>query len=558
MSSKTLTGLLIAFFTVLYLFPLMGHPLFIPDETRYAEIPREMVASGDWIVPRLNGFRYFEKPVMGYWLSAVSLSIFGENDFAVRLPSALSTGLTACLIFFLCSSCCSRKSRLPLLTTFVFITTLGVKAIASIAVLDTPLALFLTAALVMFFLATESKAGSSRERIFLLTAGLLAGCAFLTKGFLAFVVPVLAVAPYLLLQRRWTDLFRMLILPVIAALLVSMPWAVLINQQEPDFWNYFFWYEHVHRFLSNNAQHAKPYYYFLLVLPVMFMPWTMLLPAALKGFLKNRGKESAVKERLLIFCICWFLFPFLFFSSSSGKLMTYILPLFPPLVILFTFSIFPLLGDVKEKRSFIQWAIVSLLVLMLLVLISISGLHLFGPKRLWIFNRSWKWLLLASCNSAMIILLINAFHKKQKLHKFVLLGLSFGILLFTIQFTIPWLTLNRKAPGPLLSRHASQISPETYILSGENVIRAVCWYLKRDDVYLLGSSGELKYGAGKAASNSRRLLSADVANDFIREHKEQVVLVVDLRTYNNYWQPILPKPISIDSSGSRGFLFIRY
>ena len=88
---------LILVYLVVYILPLDLRPLMIPDETRYAEIPREMLKSGDWIVPRLNGLRYFEKPPMGYWLNAMSISLFGENGFAVRLSSALAAGLTALL-----------------------------------------------------------------------------------------------------------------------------------------------------------------------------------------------------------------------------------------------------------------------------------------------------------------------------------------------------------------------------------------------------------------------------------------------------------------------------
>ncbi len=92
---------IIGIFLFLYILPLGVRPIIIPDESRYAEIPREMIASGDWIVPRLNGLRYFEKPVMGYWLNALSIKLFGENAFAVRFPSASATGLSAFLIFLL-------------------------------------------------------------------------------------------------------------------------------------------------------------------------------------------------------------------------------------------------------------------------------------------------------------------------------------------------------------------------------------------------------------------------------------------------------------------------
>ena len=86
-----------AYFLV-YIGPLPFRPLYLPDETRYAEIPREMLSTGDWIVPRLNGLRYFEKPVFSYWLTALSFGLFGQNRFAARLPCALATGLSAALL----------------------------------------------------------------------------------------------------------------------------------------------------------------------------------------------------------------------------------------------------------------------------------------------------------------------------------------------------------------------------------------------------------------------------------------------------------------------------
>lgn len=100
-TQKQAVVLLLLFFLVLYILPLGVRDLIVPDETRYAEIPREMIADGDWVAPHLNGLRYFEKPVLGYWVHAGSILLFGENNFAVRLPSALAVGLSALLIYML-------------------------------------------------------------------------------------------------------------------------------------------------------------------------------------------------------------------------------------------------------------------------------------------------------------------------------------------------------------------------------------------------------------------------------------------------------------------------
>ena len=386
-STKQITvSLIFAVFVILCILPMTVRPLLIPDETRYAEVPREMISTGDWIVPKINGLRYFEKPVMGYWLSAASIKTFGENKFAVRFPMALSTGLVALLIFFLCSNCYGARSHLPKMVAFIYLTTLGVVALGTVAVLDTPLTLFLTATLASFFLATEEKPSSGRERIFLLGAGIFAGCAFLTKGFLAFAVPVLTIGPYLILQGRWKDTLRMLFLPVTGALLVSLPWAILIHMREPDFWNYFFWNEHVRRFLSDTAQHKEAFWFFLAVLPVMFMPWVLFLPAAVIG-LWNKKWANNSEKRMVIFCLCWFIFPFLFFSASSGKLITYILPCFPPLTILFAIGLHHVsFGDNKKIIQLGMGAAVLFLSVTLLLLVIV---YLFGPEQLQPFQTSW-------------------------------------------------------------------------------------------------------------------------------------------------------------------------
>jgi len=555
MTSKFSAFPLLALFAFLYLLPLQTRPLFIQDETRYAEVPREMVATGDWIVPRINGLRYFEKPVMGYWLTAVSLAVFGENNFAVRLPSALATGLTGAFIFFLCFHYYGRDSSLPGLATLVFLTSLGIATTGTFAILDPTLSLYLTATLAVFFAATEEQPNSSKERILLFVAGLLAGCAFLTKGFLAFAVPVLTVGPYLVLQGRWRDTLRMLWLPVAGAILVSLPWAILIHVREPDFWHYFFWNEHVRRFLSDTAQHSQPFWFFTAVLPAMFMPWIFLVPASVVGAWRMQLRQGPQK-RLIIFCVCWFLFPFLFFSASSGKLITYILPCFPPLAILFAYGLNWWPEKEKSERKYVQWGIGSLLLITSLTLLALVGLQLFGPDYLHLFQRSCKWLLLASGLAAMLLLLLVAFRVGSVGRKIVFFALSFTLLLCTVHFTIPALTLNMKAPGPLIMRQDRNIDADTVLLTGEEVARAVCWYLQRDDVYLVERAGELQYGLNYDDAKYRKLTPAQ-AGALIRKHRGKAMLVAEHDEYSR-WQPFLPAPVSVDSSGSKGYLLIRY
>jgi 4-amino-4-deoxy-L-arabinose transferase len=195
------------------------------------------------------------------------------------------------------------------------------------------LALMLTSAMASFFVAYSAEE-RKRKLLFLVLFGVFCAFAFLIKGFLAFVIPVVVIAPFLLLQKRWRDIFVLPWLPLIVVLVVVVPWAISIHLHEGDFWRYFFWEEHIARFAAEDAQHRAPFWYYIPVLIGGALPWVFLFPAAISGLIKRRDDNLLVK-----YSLCWLIFPFLFFSISKGKLGTYILPVFVPLIILFSIGI---------------------------------------------------------------------------------------------------------------------------------------------------------------------------------------------------------------------------
>ena len=158
-------GLVLCGWLVIYILPLGQRPLIMPDETRYAEIPREMLSTGDWVVPRLAGLRYFEKPPLGYWVNATSISLLGEHEFAVRLPSAVAAGLTALLVFGFARTV-SRCAKTGIFAAAVYLTFVEVYLVGTFNVLDNLLTLFLTAAIIAFHRAVVS-----RDARFALLAG---------------------------------------------------------------------------------------------------------------------------------------------------------------------------------------------------------------------------------------------------------------------------------------------------------------------------------------------------------------------------------------------------
>jgi 4-amino-4-deoxy-L-arabinose transferase len=185
---------------LIYILPLGARPMCEPDETRYAGIPREMISSGNWIVPRLNGLRYFEKPPLGYWLNSVSIMGFGENSFAARLPSALAACISALMVFLLVQRFMGGY-RAGLSACMVFLTCTEVFGVGTFNVPDSIFSMFVTIALVLFFVAyMEERRG--KRTAYMALFGVFCGLGFLTKGFIAFVVPIVTIVPFLIWERR--------------------------------------------------------------------------------------------------------------------------------------------------------------------------------------------------------------------------------------------------------------------------------------------------------------------------------------------------------------------
>jgi 4-amino-4-deoxy-L-arabinose transferase len=556
---------ILVFFTLVYLLPLGVRPLLGPDETRYAAIPREMVSSGDWVLPQLNGLKYYEKPIMGYWVHAIFQDAFGESNFIVRLPSVVAAALTTLLIYILTAAVTGRRNSRAYLAPLIYISSFGIYAISTITVMDNILNFFLTAGLVLFFFATEQQNRSALEKALLFLAGLFIGCAFLTKGFLAFVVPVITIIPYLILQKRANDILRMLILWAFGAIAISLPWSVLAYLRDPEFWNFFFWHEHVKRFFSDNAQHMEPFYYYFITIIPLFIPWIFLLPAACIGLI-NHSAPSRKYSRLLIYSVCWLVLPFIFFSLSRGKLVTYILPCFPPLVILTTMGI---CDGFKKNSKYIHYGIIIFLSLSAISLLGILATQLMSfevialPQLLWKYDAQsfyysasfWKPALVSFSIFAMLFFSLLALRSKKLERRVWLIAISPLLLMISAQVAVPDLTLTVKAPGGLLEQEAKNIPDEAIIIADTASISAVCWYLKRNDIYLFLHGGELSYGLSQPDSR-HRLLNRESLQHLLAKQQDKKIIMF-LRTDN--WQKVknaLPDPVKIDDTGKYGFTIL--
>jgi 4-amino-4-deoxy-L-arabinose transferase-like glycosyltransferase len=324
----------------------LGHRKLIkPDEGRYAEIPREMVATGDWLTPRLNGLKYFEKPPLQYWTTAAAYEAFGIGEWTSRLWTAL-TGFCGVLVV---GGTAARlyDRRTGLYAASVLASTLAYVLLAHFNTLDMGLTFFMTTTLCATLLARDAgrrehaadahcAPGSRDTRVgsnrWMLVAWASLALAVLSKGPVAVVLCGGAFVVYLALGRDWTLLRTLNLVRGLALFaLIAGPWFVAVSKANPDFAHFFFIHEHVERFLTTEHRRAGPLWYFVPVLLAGSLPWLTLLPRALRDGWRAPPRDGYSPERLLI---VYAGVVFVFFSLSGSKLPSYVLPMFPALAIL--------------------------------------------------------------------------------------------------------------------------------------------------------------------------------------------------------------------------------
>ncbi|MBF0185651.1 MAG: glycosyltransferase family 39 protein [Magnetococcales bacterium] len=315
-------------------FALLGYrDLNEPDEGRYAEIPREMMVSGDWLTPRLNGFKYFEKPPLQYWATASFYHLFGSSTATSRLWCALMGFIGILWVIRVGSSqfgaAAGWYAGLSLASMLLYI------AMGHFNTLDMGLSVFLAlgiGALVIGQSQRNRDPGRCRAYMLFGWAALAGAC--MSKGLIGLVLPAASLLFYSLWQRDW-QLWRHLSLGwgLLLFLLLTVPWVWAVNQANPEFARFFFIHEHFERYTSTVHSRVGPWYYFIGILILGSVPWTHRVFAVLlkPGFPWRKGDGQFDAVRLLWVYSVFILF---FFSISQSKLIPYILPIFPTIAIL--------------------------------------------------------------------------------------------------------------------------------------------------------------------------------------------------------------------------------
>jgi 4-amino-4-deoxy-L-arabinose transferase-like glycosyltransferase len=322
--------LAICLFAVAWFGCLDYRRLIDPDEGRYAEIAREMVVSGDWLTPRLNGFRYFEKPPLQYWATATAFSLFGEHHWSARLWAALTGFLGVLFTAFAAGRLFDRQTGW--MAGVVLAGSLLWGLVGHVNTLDMGVSAFLAAAIFALCLAQRDGATPVESRRWQDGAWVLLALATLSKGLIGIVLPAAAVTIYALWQRD-LDLFRRIRLwrGLGIFLLLAAPWFIAVSLVNPGFAEFFFVHEHFQRFLTTVHHRYAPVWYFVPILLAGILPWLgSLWPGIKDGWRADEGKHFQPQRLLLV----WAGLVFVFFSLSDSKLTSYILPMFPALAVL--------------------------------------------------------------------------------------------------------------------------------------------------------------------------------------------------------------------------------
>jgi 4-amino-4-deoxy-L-arabinose transferase-like glycosyltransferase len=460
--------------------------LLDPDEGRYAEIPREMLASGDWITPRFDDLKYFEKPPLQYWATAAIYAVAGVRPWSSRL---WAVGLAfACLpLVYAWSRRLYGGTRALAAVTALAVSPFFV-LVGHLNLLDQAFTFWLTAAVLAFTYAQTLEPASRGEQRWMLAAWACAALGVLSKGIVVGVLAGGALIVYTLLEREaltWRRLHLRLGLALF--LIIAAPWFVLVSARNPSFPGFFFVHEHFARFLTTVHQRVEPWWFFLPLLVLAVLPWTASAVRSVRGSTPEAAHfasaTSGPRFKPLKFLGILSAVTLAFFSASGSKLAPYILPMLPPLALLAGAQVEDL-GAFARRAAKIGAA---------LVVFVGTGLLIYSARRNnFVPQAALLWS--AAAMAAALAALLSSFLGRRVSDTTVALATSIAAIL-AWQFLLCAYTVTppERSARELVSAVRPLISAQTPLYSVGQYRETISPYLGRT-LQLAGYEGELQFG----------------------------------------------------------------
>lgn len=476
--------LLLILFTLVWFGNLEYRKLVRPDEGRYAEIPREMVATGDWTTPRLNGIKYFEKPALQYWATATAYKTFGEHHWTTRLWPALTGFLGVLLAWYAGGRLYGRTAGFY--AAAVLGSSLLYALIGHVNTLDMGVSFFMGAGLMAFLLAQRDEATPQENRWWMLVVWASLALSVLSKGLMGLALPGAVLVLYSLVQRDfrlWTRLH--LVKGLLLFLAICLPWFVAVSLANPEFFHFFFIHEHFERFLTKTHQRYRPWWNFLPILAVGILPWFVpMLDALSRAWRSERSRFNPQR-----FLLIWAVFIFVFFSASSSKLPSYILPIFPALALL----IGKRLSEMNGKT--LAWQMLPVIGLSTVVLLLAPQVTRLSddavPTPLYAAYANW---LLAAAGIWLLANMIGAFLSyRGKVHSAVIAFAAGGLIAGQLVLTGHDSLSPASSAYHLVEKIRPQLRPDAPFYSVGVYEQTLPFYIKRS-VTLVAYQDEMAFG----------------------------------------------------------------
>ncbi|MDR2766392.1 MAG: glycosyltransferase family 39 protein [Holosporaceae bacterium] len=343
--------------SIFFSYDMGNRPFADPDEGRYVEISREMLETGDYVTPRLNGLKYFEKPPLFYWMQALSMKIFGLNEVSMRLWVVFFAILGCMSVFFVGSR--YHSNRVGLMSAGILATNVLYYVHSRLILLDLVVSVLISGALWCFYVAfVQEKHDPPWEKYWIVAMYALSALACLAKGLIGVVLPALVALLWLTLTGSIRKIWKILDPSgIMVFLIIFLPWHILMGGRNGDFLHFYFVVEHFLRYTTTVHCRHQPVWFFIPVLLLGFLPWTGFALVALKRAVQKsiNGKNSEN-----IFFLCWIFGILGFFSCSNSKLMPYILPVTQPIALLTSVSMSEYFHAKREDFRNAVWINVGL------------------------------------------------------------------------------------------------------------------------------------------------------------------------------------------------------